>query len=69
MADAVRDGLAAARRRGMDRIGKHAYAEPSGKSHGFPQWHFWSEQLVDGLIKDPLEKCVSPFPLLFARLS
>ena len=30
-------GVAAARRRGMDRIGKGADGEPGGKSHRFPQ--------------------------------
>jgi hypothetical protein len=45
-------GIAAARRRGMDRIGKHAEAEASGKSHGFAQWQFCYGGLIDGLIKD-----------------
>jgi hypothetical protein len=45
-------GIAAALLRGMDRIGKHAEAEPGGKSRSFPQRHFWYDRLADGLIKD-----------------
>jgi len=29
----------------MDRIGKHAEADPSGKRHGHPQWHPWCSSL------------------------
>jgi hypothetical protein len=35
-----------------DRIGKHAEAEPSGKSRGFPQCHIWNDCSADGSIKD-----------------
>jgi len=41
-------GIAAARRRRMDRIGKHAEAEPSGKSRSFPQWQPWYARLKRG---------------------
>jgi len=41
-------GIAAARRRRMDRIGKHAEAEPSGKSRSFPQQQPWYARLKRG---------------------
>jgi hypothetical protein len=50
----------------MDRIGKHAEAEPGGKGHGFAQWHSWYDRLADGLIKDRRKRAYchfsSPFP-------
>jgi hypothetical protein len=36
----------------MNRIRKHAEAEPTGKSHSFPERHFWYDRLTDGSIKD-----------------
>jgi hypothetical protein len=45
-------GIAATRRRGMKRVGKHAEAEGSGKSDGVAQWRFGKTGLADRLIKD-----------------
>jgi hypothetical protein len=36
----------------MDRIGKHAEAEPRSQSRGFPRGRFWYHRPAYGLIKD-----------------
>ena len=61
--------IAAARGRGMKRVGKHAEAEAGGKSHGFAQCHFSYSGLV-GLIEERRKRTYRhvPSPLPAAEL-
>src|SRR5262249_42039970 len=54
--------IAAARRRGMKRVAKHAETEAGGKSDGFAQRCFWDTGLADRVIEDRWKRAYRHVP-------